>query len=453
MREEGISQEALSIREQSYRSMIRSADEPGPEIYTGLGDALLTRFFKSESENWELLREAQRAYRDALEISPGYEPAITSIGVIKRYLELSGGVRLAGDEKEFTEQEAPSWEEGRGAAARVLASSGRFLSNWRNLVPLLMVSAIFLVAIFAPWISPPADSSNPLPFKLVESKELVPLPPFAGVPLGTVMYYVPGLTSTLLHFDVLHSVVWGTRDALRFGLAVALFSALLGVLVGAISGYAGGGFNNLVMRFTDAFLAFPIVAGVWLIQQLAFQFEQSGSFLASWYLSYDAVVAPVAARQRLLMALGLSPVFIAFILFSWMPYARLINVGFLRLKNADYIMAARTIGASHFGVIFKHLLPNAITPIVVLLARDIGALVVLRAAFAFIGLGGSIQAGLPEWDRLLLLGRTWIIGVGGNVLLYWWLYLPVTLALVFFGVSWNLFGDRLNVLLNPRELN
>ena len=290
-----------------------------------------------------------------------------------------------------------------------------------------------------------------VPFKLVESIETNPLPPGDGALLGTAMYYPS--PDMLLHYDVFHSVVWGTRDALRFGLVVALFSALFGILFGAVSGYIGGIFNDITMRFTDAFLAFPIIAGVWLIQQLVFSFERTGSYLVAWYPNIDAVVAPLTARQRFITAIGLNPVLIAFILFSWMAYARLINAGFLRLKTSDYIMAARTIGASHLRVIPRHLLPNAITPIVVLLARDIGAFVVLRAAFSFIGMGGSILTGLPEWDRILLLGRTWVIGVGGDLLLYWWLYLPVTLTLVLFGTSWNMLGDRLNVLLNPREEN
>ena len=291
------------------------------------------------------------------------------------------------------------------------------------------------------------DTDNPLPFRYIESKDLFPYPPGPGMPLGTSIYFVPGRTSTLLHYDVYHSLIWGTRDAISFGLAVALFSALLGTFIGAVSGYIGGIFNNISMRITDAFLAFPIIAGVWLIQQLIFSFEFNSSFLGSFYPGADAIFAPLSARQQLISALGISPVFIAFILFSWMPYARLINVGFLRLKSTDYVIAARTIGARHWGLIFRHLLPNGITPVIVLLARDIGAMVVLRAAFSFIGMGGSIEGGLPEWDRLLLLGRTYVIGVGGNILVYWWLYLPVTLALILFGVSWNLFGDRLNVLL------
>ena len=99
------------------------------------------------------------------------------------------------------------------------------------------------------------------------------------------------------------------------------------------------------------------------------------------------------------------------------------------------------------------MLPNAIAPAIVLIARDIGGLVILQAAFAFIGIGGTITGDITEWNRLLLLGRTWIIGIGGNLLLYWWMYIPVTLALVLFGVGWNMLGDRLNVIFSPWEMD
>jgi peptide/nickel transport system permease protein len=443
-----------------YQEAINAVEHPTAELYTGLGDALLTRFYKFESEHWELLDQAYIAYMDALALEPGYRPAAKNIQVMKRF-------NLAtGNGEQFPERHVEELEEdvetkpdsGIGTLNGELVSfQPRFisifsiLSNWKNLIPVLLVCCFFLIAIFAPLISPPSDPNNPLPFKLIENIEKYPLPPGNDALLGTAMYYPS--PDMLLHYDVFHSVVWGTRDALRFGLIVALFSALLGTLIGAVSGYIGGIFNDITMRFTDAFLAFPIIAGVWLIQQLVFSFERTGSYLVAWYPNIDAVVAPLTARQRFITAIGLNPVLIAFILFSWMAYARLINAGFLRLKTADYIMAARTIGASHWRVIIRHLLPNAITPIIVLLARDIGAFVVLRAAFSFIGMGGSILSGLPEWDRILLLGRTWVIGVGGDLLLYWWLYLPVTITLVLFGISWNMLGDRLNVLLNPREEN
>jgi peptide/nickel transport system permease protein len=143
---------------------------------------------------------------------------------------------------------------------------------------------------------------------------------------------------------------------------------------------------------------------------------------------------------------------LAFILFCWMPYARIINANVTKLWQADFVIAARVLGASDWRIILRHLLPNAIAPAIVLLTRDIGALVVLEAAFAFIGVSGSIQsAAMPEWSRILLLSRSWIIGIGGNPLVYWWTYLPVTLALIILGTGWNALGDGLNTILNPRE--
>ncbi|HEY4721921.1 MAG TPA: ABC transporter permease subunit, partial [Anaerolineae bacterium] len=153
-----------------------------------------------------------------------------------------------------------------------------------------------------------------------------------------------------------------------------------------------------------------------------------------------------APIQVALEALGLNPVIMAFVLFSWMPYARLTNANVERLKHADFILASQSLGAGKTRIVFKHLLPNTVTPAIVLLARDIGGMVVLEAAFTFIGLGLG-----NEWGALLVQNRSWIIGVGGNPFTYWWVYIPPTLALIFFGIGWNLLGDGLNDLLNPRQ--
>jgi peptide/nickel transport system permease protein len=243
-------------------------------------------------------------------------------------------------------------------------------------------------------------------------------------------------------------LIWGTRAALRFGLVVVLLSAGFGIIVGAASAYFGGWFNSVVMRITDGFLAFPLIAAVWLFQQILASLDW-----ANGYYTLDAWVAPLTQRQRLITALGIEPVMLAFILFSWMPFARIINANVLRLKHTEYILAAKVVGVRSHRIILRHLLPNAIAPAIVLIARDIGGLVILQAAFAFIGIGGTITGNITEWNRLLLLGRTWIIGIGGNLLLYWWMYIPVTLALVLFGVGWNMLGDRLNVIFSPWEMD
>jgi peptide/nickel transport system permease protein len=324
-------------------------------------------------------------------------------------------------------------------------------TNWRNLGALTLVGLFTLLAAAAPLLAPGDDPLYPPSFKLVESLDRDPLPPGPEAPLGTAAYYQS--PEMLLHFDILHSLIWGTRDALRFGLLTALTTACLGLLIGAFSGYVEGWVHSLAMRITDAFLSFPMITGIWLFSRLMASLDQ---YILLPGFQYGS--PPPTPLQRLILTLGVDPIMLALILFSWMAYARIISANVILLKQAEYVQAARSVGAGPLRIILRHILPNAITPALVLVARDIGRMVVLEAAFTFIGLGGSVTSPvgtgsgkISEWSRLLLLGRHRIIGEGGNPFVYWWVYLPATLALVLFGVSWNLLGDRLNTLLNPRE--
>lgn len=297
-----------------------------------------------------------------------------------------------------------------------------FFSHWQSWLGLLIVGSFLALAIFAPRIAPPSDPSNPSDYKVVGRKtDPVPHPPNDQSPLGTA----PG------QIDIYYSVVWGTRAALRFGLIVALSSATIGVLVGAVSGYAGGRSSAVVMRVTDAFLAFPVIAGVWLFQLVLF--PPTANFKSTPLMMFFAES-------------NITPVMVGLIAFSWMPYARFIETNITRLKTADFILASQSLGASRRRMIFRHLIPNSISPAVVLLARDIGGMVILEAAFVFIGL----SSGGP-WAQLLVDNRNWVIGTGGNPLMYWWVYLPPTIALIVFGIGWNLLGDGLNDALNPRD--
>ncbi len=325
----------------------------------------------------------------------------------------------------------------------------RFFAFAPNWLALLLVGAFIMVAFVAPWLAPPEDPEHPSSSKLVEGCfASTPLAPSHEQLLGTVAYYVTGVTGpNVLHFDVFYSLVWGTREVLRFGLITALAAALLGVVIGAVSGYIGGVFKMLTMRLTDAFLAFPLIAGVWLFRTLM----QTANLELVDYNNFAPVKVPGTPFQQLVLALDIDPVMLTLILFSWMPFARIISASVMVLKQAEYVQAAQVLGARPLRIIFRHLLPNAIAPAIVLLARDIGGMVIMQTAFAFIGVSGTVNStAIPEWSRLLMLGRHWIIGQGGNPLTYWWLYIPVTLALIFFGIGWNLLGDGLNMVLNPR---
>jgi peptide/nickel transport system permease protein len=230
--------------------------------------------------------------------------------------------------------------------------------------------------------------------------------------------------------DIYYSLVWGSRSALILGLTITVTTALIGILLGAVGGYAGGMFHGLTLRVTDAFLAFPVISGVWLLQQV---------------LMPASPFAELSPIQQAFFNLGLSPILLTLIAFSWMPYARLTSANVMQLKQTEYVQAARSIGARRRRIIGRHLLPNVLPSVIVLGARDVGAMVILTAAFTFIGLGGS-----TEWGDLLAKSRDYIIGSGGNPLTYWWVFVPVTLALILFGIGWNLLGDGLNTVLDPR---
>lgn len=323
--------------------------------------------------------------------------------------------------------------------------------NWRlffrqrqNLLAIFLIVFFAIVAIAAPLLSPPNDPENPLPFKNSGiTFGRIPQPPTAENPLGTVPQirnlpqfgFIPD-QDTHNQWDVLHTVIWGTRSAFRFGLVVSLSAAGLGILIGAVGAYLGGRVDRILLFVTDSFLAFPVIAMAWLIQR---------TWFGNIYNPFQYLVT-LSPFEEILVALKLNPIILALIMFSWMPYARLVNTTVSQLRTAEYVTAARALGATETRIIFRHLLPNAISPAIVLLARDIGGVVVVASALTFIGFGGDIA-----WAIMLVSGREFVLGLLGNPFVYWWSFIPIALALTLFSLAWNLLGDGLNVALNPRK--
>jgi peptide/nickel transport system permease protein len=300
------------------------------------------------------------------------------------------------------------------------------------------VGLFVLVALAAPLISP-NDPKSPGPFMKVsglKSMDDKPLSPAVAPPLGTLPKQI----------DLFHALTWGTRNALSFGLEVAILAALIGLLFGAIAGYIGGVINSMMMRITDAFLAFPIIAGVVFLGQLwTSAIAAAGGiwdrFNNTWVADPALSLTPIQALLQ-----SISPLMLILVMFSWMSYARITNVIVVTLKQVEFVQAARAIGARPSRIILRHLIPNSVAPSVVLAARDVGSMVIIQAAFTFIGLDGS-----STWGNILAMGRDWILGPGGGIFAYWWVYIPATLALVLFGIGWNLLGDGLSELLDPRD--
>jgi peptide/nickel transport system permease protein len=311
----------------------------------------------------------------------------------------------------------------------------RFFSRWQNWIGLLLILAYVGVAVFAPYLSP-NDRADPGPFKQV-GRVFVgePQPPEDRAPLGMLPAGI----------DVYHALVWGSRDALLFGLIVTVSTALFGVLYGALSGFAGNRLGGLMLRVSDAFLAFPPIAGLVFLQQL---YVSSIDAMGGYFLSTGEIFTfsetPLQVTPIQALLERVDPLMLSLIVFSWMPYARLIHSIVLTLKQTEFVQAAHALGGGPFWIVRKHLLPNSLSPAIVLAARDIGGVVLLQATLTFIQIGGG-----SVWGEMLAQGRNWVIGPGGNVLRYWWVFLPPTFAIMLFGIAWNMFGDSLNDILDP----
>lgn len=287
---------------------------------------------------------------------------------------------------------------------------------------ILIVLAFALVAVAAPWLAPPEDEPFQIPR---DGIGVTPLPPRPGHPLGTLAH----------QYDVFYGIVWGTRVAFVVGVLVTVGRALVGILVGLLSGYYGGWLDRVLMRLTDAFMAFPILAVAMVVLTW---------YRGVWWFTWTGEYTLLGSKLERLVILTL-------IAFGWMQYARLIRGNVLVERDKEYVQAARSIGAPSWRIIRKHVFPNATQGLFALMAADIGAVVVLMTVLNFLGLTSN-ASGNPtaNWGEMLNVSRDWMVGTPGQPFAYWYTYVPPALAIVFFSMGWNLVGDGLRNLLDPR---
>jgi peptide/nickel transport system permease protein len=269
-----------------------------------------------------------------------------------------------------------------------------------------------VVAIAAPLIAPPeGDDPYALPkFGFVGDPE----PPSREHPLGLMQD----------KYDLLYGIIWGTRVAFRIGLLITLGRVLIGVPLGVVSGYYGGRLDALIMRISDAFLSFPIVAGVMVLMTVQFDYFE------------------------IRLGEGDRAVIIGLVLFGWIQYARLVRGNVLAERSKEYVKAAVSIGAWDLRIIFRHILPNSTQGLLVLIASDIGTMVMTVAALTFIGFSGD--APTADWGMMLRISRNWVVGTPANAFQYWYTYVFVIIAIILFSMGWNLIGDGLRDVLDPR---
>jgi peptide/nickel transport system permease protein len=289
-----------------------------------------------------------------------------------------------------------------------------------------LIGFFSLVALAAPAIAPvvgndpykiPRDGYKPEPRPLMSPwlNDEPPLP-FWWKPVMKTEHWVHILGTSQGQYDIFYGILWGTRTAFRTGLIVVIATFLIGIVIGSVSAYYGGVVDNILMRMVDIFMTLPFI-------------------LAALILA--AVLTPRIGRSLL-------PAIIALITFGWMTYARVIRGDILSIKERDYVMAARVIGARDSRILFRHILPNAIFPTMVLASLAVGDVVLNFAALSFLGIG--TPTGYADWGQVLSFARNWI----GNLSQYWHIVVWPGLTLVFFVMGWNLVGDALRDVLDPR---
>ncbi len=256
---------------------------------------------------------------------------------------------------------------------------------------LALIIVIFLVAGLASFLAPYDPGKTEVSVKLK--------PPSSLYYLGTDQ----------LGRDVFSRMLYGSRISLSVGFVAVGISIFLGILVGAIAGYYGGWTDSLLMRFVDTMLCFP-----------------------SFFLILTVVALLGPSIFNIMVVIGIT---------SWMGTARFVRAEFLSLRQRDFTQAARALGVKDLRIIFRHILPNALAPVFVSATLKVASAILIEAGLSFLGFG--VQPPQPSWGNILTEGRTYIFDA-------WWLTLFPGLAILITVLSFNLLGEGLRDVTDPR---
>ncbi|GAA5623417.1 putative D,D-dipeptide transport system permease protein DdpC [Brucella sp. NBRC 12952] len=281
------------------------------------------------------------------------------------------------------------------------------LRNPVSMIGVLILIGFVLIAFFAPWLAPPQE------FQM--SAYDTPRAGFLATPQPPSPEAIFGTTEG--QYDIYYAVIWGTRTAFKIGLGVVAISVFIGTLIGALAAYYGGKIDEILMRIVDVFMAVPFLIAAMVLTAL--------------------------------LGKGIGPITIALTTFGWMGYARVVRSEILRIREMDYIHAARSYGAGDLRLILRHILPNAFFPVLVLATMATGSMVLSASALSFLGVG--TEEGYADWGQFIAYSRNWIVGQPGNPFQYWYTLAFPGAAIFLFVLSWNLVGDTLRDILDPRH--
>ena len=279
------------------------------------------------------------------------------------------------------------------------ARSQRMYLGWRTfsrnpiaMTGLLVIVSLILVAILAPWIT----GSSGLEPKLANRLQ----PPSSIHWFGT----------DELGRDIYDRIIWGSRITLYIVGLVSIIVVPIGLVIGTIAGYVGGVVDSFLMRLTDIFLAFPR-----LILAMAFV----------------AALGP-----------GLENAVLAIALTTWSPYARIARAEALTIRNREFILAAQVQGVGTLGILTRHVAPLCMSSVIVRLTLDMAGIILTAAGLGFLGLGA--QPPTPEWGAMISLGRQYLID-------QWWVPTVPGVAILVVSLGFNLLGDGLRDVLDPKS--
>ncbi|TMI88999.1 MAG: ABC transporter permease [Bacillati bacterium ANGP1] len=280
----------------------------------------------------------------------------------------------------------------------------RFRRNPLSVLGAVIIAFFVVLALLAPFLAHPTERN---PFMIPHSGYASdPHPPGPGHPFGT----------TEEQFDLYYGVIWGSRTAFVVALSVVATAVVIALLLGSISGYYGGPLDELVMRVTDIFLAFP-------------------------HLILAVVIVAVLGQS-------VRNAVIAIAVVEWPTYTRLLRGEFLRVRDMEYVQAARALGGGDPHIIARHVIPNTIYPMLILASLNMGGIVITFAALSFLGLGAPI--GYADWGQLISLSHNWIVGTAGDPFTFWYTLIVPGTAIFLFVLGWNLLGDAFRDVFDPR---
>jgi peptide/nickel transport system permease protein len=268
------------------------------------------------------------------------------------------------------------------------------LKNPLALAGLIIIGIISFMAIFAPWIAPFDPDA-------IDVKNIL-LSPSATHLMGT-----DGLGR-----DVYSRMLFGARISLLVGIVAVGIATIIGIVLGAIAGFYRGWVDTLIMRLVDVMLSIP-----------------------TFFLILAVIAFLTPSIWNIMIVIGLT---------SWMGVTRLVRAEFLSLRNREFVLASQTLGAKDSRLIFKQLLPNSLTPIIVSSVLGIASAVLVESGLSFLGLG--VQAPQASWGNILTDGKEYIEFA-------WWLSMFPGLAILITVMGYNLLGEGLRDALDPRTSN